>query len=241
MKRAGGAESAGDVVLASRSPRRQEALTALGVAYETVVSAAEETLGPQPDPADPVPVATAKCLDVAARRRRRTVLAGDTIVDLAGTPLGKPDGPAGAREMLARLRDRDHHVRSAVAVFVPGSGAGADGPGRLTTCEVVAPVRMGAYSDAEIARYVASGEPLDCAGAYDVHRLGGALVAAVGGCFGAVVGLPLVAAAALLRQTGVTVPEAAPAVCARLYDRPCLAADPATAARCRPARLDPPA
>jgi septum formation protein len=144
--------------------------------------------------------------------------------------------------MLARLRDRDHHVRTAVAV-VPGSsaGAGADGTGRLTTCEVVAPVRMGAYSDAEIARYVASGEPLDCAGAYDVHRLGGALVAAVGGCFGAVVGLPLVAAAALLRRSGVTVPEAAPAVCARLYGRPCLAADPATAARCRPARLSPPA
>jgi septum formation protein len=242
---AAGAPPAGGVVLASRSPRRQEALTALGVAYETVVSAAEEALGPQPDPADPVPVARAKCLDVAGNRPDATVLAGDTIVDLSGTPLGKPDGPASAREMLARLRARDHHVRSAVAVATPvatpiatpsGDPAPA-APGTLTTCEVVSPVRMGAYTDAAIAQYVASGEPLDCAGAYDVHRQGGALVAAVGGCFGAVVGLPIVAAAALLREAGVAVPADAAVVCARLYGRPCLAATPDTAGYCRPSRL----
>jgi septum formation protein len=241
LSTAAGAPPAGGVVLASRSPRRQEALTALGVAYETVVSAAEETLGPQPDPADPVPVARAKCLDVAGHRPHATVLAGDTIVDLSGTPLGKPEGPAGAREMLVRLRDRDHQVRSAVAVATPGAalsgGPAPAGPGTLTTCEVVSPVRMGAYTDATIARYVASGEPLDCAGAYDVHRQGGALVAAVGGCFGAVVGLPIVAAAALLREAGVAVPADAAAVCARLYGRPCLAATPETAGHCRPSRL----
>lgn len=233
--------AAGGVVLASRSPRRQEALTALGLPYETVVSAAEESLGPLPDPTDPIPVASAKCLDVAGRRPEATVLAGDTIVDLEGSALGKPDGPAGAREMLARLRDREHHVRTALAVAAPshgsGGAAGPAGRGTLTTCEVASPVRMGAYADAAIARYVASGEPLDCAGAYDVHRLGGALVAAVGGCFGAVVGLPVVAAAALLRDAGVAVPADASTVCAHLYGRPCLAAAPETAGRCRPTRL----
>jgi septum formation protein len=221
------------VVLASRSPRRQEALAALGVPFETVVSRAEESLGPLPDPTDPVPVATAKALDVAATRPDAVVLAGDTIVDLDGVALGKPDGPEGAREMLRLLRGRPHLVRSAIAL---AATAGDEGRA-LTTCEVVAPVRMGDYAEADLRRYVESGEPLDCAGAYDVHRRGGALVAAVEGCFAAVVGLPLVGAATLLEGAGAGVPRDPVETCTGLYGRPCLAGSPETAGRCRPGRL----
>jgi septum formation protein len=213
------------VVLASRSPRRREALAALGVPFETVVSRAEEHLAPQPEPTDPVPVASAKALDVAAARPRDAVLAGDTIVDLQGTALGKPDGPAEAVEMLRRLRGRVHRVRSGLALAAGGT---------LLTCEVAAPVLMRPYADAEVERYVATGEPLDCAGAYDVHRQGGALVAAVEGCFSAVVGLPIVAATALLTEGGVDVPRAAAPTCTALYGRPCLAGAPETAERCAP-------
>jgi septum formation protein len=226
------------LVLASRSPRRREALLALGLSFETVVSDVESRLKPLPDPTDPVPVATAKALDVLASRPDAVVIGGDTIVDLQGDALGKPDGADEASEMLRRLKGRRHAVRSAVAVAVAtAEPAPAVGGALLRTCEVAAPVRMRDYSPLEIERYVASGEPLDCAGAYDVHRLGGALVEAVEGCFSAVVGLPLVAAVTLLQEAGVGVPEEPAQTCARLYGRPCLAQRQETAGRCAPARL----
>jgi len=216
------------LVLASRSPRRQEALRALGVDYETVVSDAEAHLGPLPDPIDPVPVAVAKALDVAARRPGRLVLAGDTIVALGDQALGKPADEAAAGEMLRRLRGRGHTVRSALAL--------RDETG-LSTAEVASPVWMRPYGEAEISRYVASREPLDCAGAYDVHHLGGALVEEVDGCFSAVVGLPLAGAAALLEAAGVQVPHDPVETCSRLYGRPCLAGRPETALHCQAQRL----
>jgi septum formation protein len=244
------------LVLASRSPRRREALAALGLSFETVVSDVESRLGPLPDPTDPLPVATAKALDVLASRPDAVVIGGDTIVDLQGQALGKPDGAAEATAMLRRLRGRRHAVRSAVAVATAGPrpaalASAATPPAALASaatppaaegaalhsCEVAAPVRMRDYDHLEVERYVASGEPLDCAGAYDVHRLGGALVLAVEGCLSAVVGLPLVVAAALLRDAGVDVPQGPARTCSRLYGRPCLAERQETAWRCEPARL----
>jgi septum formation protein len=206
------------LVLASRSPRRRES-----------------RLGPLPDPTDPIPVATAKAVDVLASRPDAVVIGGDTIVDLQGDALGKPDGADGATAMLSRLKARRHAVRSAVAVAT-AEPPPAVGGAVQRTCEVAAPVRMRDYGPLEIERYVASGEPLDCAGAYDVHRLGGALVEAVEGCFSAVVGLPLVAAVTLLQEAGVRVPEEPAQTCARLAGRPCLAQRQETAGRCAPAR-----
>jgi septum formation protein len=224
------------LVLASRSPRRREALAALGLSFETVVSDVESRLGPLPDPTDPLPVATAKALDILAARPDAVIVGGDTIVDLQGQALGKPDGADEATAMLRRLQGRRHAVRSAVAVATAGPPPAASGA-TLSICEVAAPVRMRDYDPLEVERYVASGEPLDCAGAYDVHRLGGALVLAVEGCFSAVVGLPLVAAVALLRDAGVGVPQGPARTCSRLYGRPCLAERQDTAWRCEPARL----
>ena len=83
----------------------------------------ESRLGPLPDPTDPLPVATAKVLDVLASRPDAVVIGGDTIVDLQGQALGKPDGAAGATEMLRRLQGRRHAVRSAVAVAAPATPA----------------------------------------------------------------------------------------------------------------------
>lgn len=214
----------GSLVLASRSPRRHKALAALGLEFEAVVSDAEATLSPQDDPADPRPAALAKAADVAGRRPASTVLAGDTIVALGSDALGKPGNPETARQMLAALRGRDHDVRSAVALAHQG---------QVTVTEVACPLTMRAYSDEEIKRYVATGEPLDCAGAYDVHRLGGALVERVDGCFSAVVGLPIVEAVRLLRLAGVSVQADPVLVCTTLYGRQCLAGASETADRCR--------
>ncbi|MGH2367905.1 MAG: Maf family protein [Chloroflexota bacterium] len=213
------------LILASRSPRRQEALAALGLDFEIVVSRAEESLPPQPDPTDPVPLAAAKAQDIAAHQPDATVLAGDTIVVVDGQALGKPAGPPEARAMLRLLRGKEHVVRTGLALAHRG---------RLATAEVACPLLMRAYDETEIERYVASGEPLDCAGAYDVHRQGGALVARVAGCFSAVVGLPIAETARLLAGAGIRASHDPAVVCARLYGRACPAARQETAMACHP-------
>ncbi|MBI3973260.1 MAG: septum formation protein Maf [Chloroflexi bacterium] len=225
------------VVLASRSPRRQEALHALGVSFDVVVSGAEAAMPPPDDPTDPTSVAVVKAVDIHAQRPNDPVLAGDTIVVLDDAGLGKPDSPEAARSMLRALRGRQHAVRTAVAAAgarqpaQPASHQAAD-QGTLYVAEVACPLLMRPYIDEEIERYVATGEPLDCAGAYDVHRQGGALIAAVQGCFSTVVGLPIAMAARLLHQVGVEVPRDPADVCTALYGRRCLAADSATAPAC---------
>ena len=212
------------LILASASPRRQDALRALGLDFQVEVSHAEESLPPQPDPGDPVPIAQAKAADIATHHPDAVVLAGDTIVTVDGLALGKPGVPDVAEEMLRTLRGRRHAVRTGLAL-IAASGQ--------KTGEVAAPLTMRQYSDDEIAGYVATGEPLECAGAYDIHRRGGRLIASVEGCFSAIVGLPIVAAAGLLEDTGITAPRDPAAVCRRLYGRPCLAENPATASACR--------
>ncbi len=213
------------LVLASASPRRQEALRALGLDFEIVVSHAEENLAPLPDPTDPLPIARVKAEDVASQRPDAIVLAGDTIVCYGTRALGKPGTPAVAVEMLRELRGRRHEVRTAMVVKT------ADGE---TSCSIRAPLTMRDYSDAEIAAYVATGEPLDCAGAYDIHKKGGSLIVSTEGCFSCIVGLPIAATAQLLREAGVPLPLDPAETCSDLYRRPCLAADPLTRPRCFP-------
>ena len=210
-------------MLASRSPRRIEALEALGLAFSVEVSGVESQLAPLADPTDPVPIAAAKAEDIARRHPDAAVLAGDTIVVLGDEALGKPADGEDARAMLRRLRAREHVVRTGVALRADGQRA---------LLAVGCPLQMRDYGDEEIHRYVATGEPLDCAGAYDVHRLGGALVAAVRGCFSTVVGLPIVEAARLLADAEITPPRDPARVCTELYGRECLALRPETAGLC---------
>ena len=194
------------------------------MAYEVQVSGAESRLSRPSDPTDPRPIAAAKARDIATGSPYTSVLAGDTIVVLDRQGLGKPASPPAAHAMLAALRGRRHVVRTAIALAQGGA---------LVTAEVACPVLMRPYSDEEIGQYVASGEPLDCAGAYDVHRLGGRLVERVEGCFSTVVGLPIVETAERLRAAGLRLPPDPAAVCSALYGRRCLGADPATAPACR--------
>ena len=102
--------------------------------------------------------------------------------------------------MLRNLRAREHEVITGVAVVETGPPGAAP---RQETASVTSRVRMGDYGDAEIDAYVATGEPLDKAGAYAVQGLGGRLVEAVDGCFTNVVGLPLTTTRALLARRGL--------------------------------------
>ena len=143
-------------------------------------------------------LALRKARAVAGRHRDGLVLAADTVVVLDGEPLGKPSEPEEARAMLRRLRGREHEVITGVAVVDVRSG-------RAKTMAVSSRVLMAGYSDATIDTYVASGAPLDKAGAYAIQDLGGALVERLTGSYTNVVGLPVEETRRLLEELGVPV------------------------------------
>ena len=152
-------------------------------------------------PAGPLAAAVARlALDkaraVAARTGEGVVLGADTVVVVDGRPLGKPVDPSEARAMLRRLRGREHEVITGVAVVDAHTG-------RAESRVVVSRVRMADYDEAAIEAYVATGEPLDKAGAYAIQGRGGTLVADLQGSFSNVVGLPLEETAGLLAAFGV--------------------------------------
>lgn len=128
------------------------------------------------------------------------MLGADTEVVLDGRLLGKPRDAADAARMLRELRGREHEVITGLAVVELGAPGSIP---RQETAAVVSRVRMGEYTDAEVERYVATGEPLDKAGAYAVQGLGRHLVAAVDGCLTNVIGLPLTTTRALLERCGL--------------------------------------
>jgi septum formation protein len=175
------------VVLASASPRRLELLRQIGI--EPVVEPADvdETLTDGVDVAAAVAgLAGTKARTVAARHQgeRILVLGADTLVVLDGEPLGKPTDEADARDMLGRLSGREHHVMTGVAII--DTATGTDVGGVETTV-----VRFRALSTDEIDAYVATGEPLDKAGAYGIQGGAAAFVEELVGDHSNVVGLPL--------------------------------------------------
>ncbi|MBI4236529.1 MAG: septum formation protein Maf [Chloroflexi bacterium] len=198
----------GAILLASTSPRRRELVRRLGVPVQVMAPlVAEEEAAAHPDsigtggaPGLAVALARQKALSLA-RRARLPVLGADTIVVLDGAVLGKPASPEEARAMLRALRGRAHAVVTGVALAEPG-GAAVHAEALETR------VRMRDYSDAEIEAYVASGDPLDKAGAYAVQDATFHPAEAVEGCYLNVVGLPLCLADRLLREAGVPLPQA---------------------------------
>ena len=158
----------------------------------------DETLAPGPLADAVAALALAKAHAVATRVGEGVILGADTVVVVDGEALGKPIDPADARAMLRRLQGREHEVITGVAVVDARTG-------RSGARAVVSRVRMAEYGEPEIERYVATGEPLDKAGAYAIQGQGGALVAGLEGSFSNVVGLPLEETAGLLAAFGVAV------------------------------------
>ena len=189
------------LILASSSPRRQALLSELGVPFEVLPSDLPE-LWPEGPPERAVEsLALMKARAVASRLPAGIVLGADTAVFLGGEVFGKPRDPDDARRMLRRLRERTHQVITGLALVEAGGR-------RETVTSVSTDVTMRSYDDAEIERYIRSGEPFDKAGAYAIQGEGGALVARVEGCYTNVVGLPLSTTRRLLESWGVLKPEA---------------------------------
>ena len=175
--------------LASGSPRRRELLGLLGVPFAVVPADVDELAAPKP--------ALAKALAVG--RPGEVTLAADTMIDLDGERIGKPRDAADAIAMLERLAGRTHVVRTEVATV--------NGAGRTLHFAVRSAVTMKPPDRDAIRAYVATGEPLDKAGAYALQGLGGALVASYEGCYSNIVGLPLCHTFFALRKAGVSIPE----------------------------------
>ena len=186
------------LILGSASPRRVALLKQLGLAFRQVVSTHEEP------PAAPGASARHYALRVARGKAeavysqvsadgdRVVVIGADTVVSVAGAVLGKPENDEEAAAMLKRLSGRAHSVYSAVAVWGPD--------GRQTSDCVRTRVWMRRLSTAEIAAYVASGEPADKAGAYAIQGRGARFVERISGCYYNVVGLPLARLSAMLED-----------------------------------------
>ncbi len=184
------------ITLASASPRRRELLARLVPDFRVVPSEVDEALEHPVSPDSVAAVALRKARAVAPRVGG-VVLAADTVVVVDGDPLGKPANPNEARAMLRRLRGRPHTVITGLAVV----DAEED---RAEVTAVVSEVLMRDYADSVIEAYVASGEPLDKAGAYAIQGAGAGLVGGWIGSYSNIVGLPLEATAGMLCRFGVS-------------------------------------
>ena len=183
------------VVLASASPRRRELLALVGIGHEVRPADVDESVHPGEEPAAYVErLARAKAEAVAARAPEALVVGSDTTVVVDGEILGKPTDEDDARRMLRALSGRTHVVLTAVAV---ARGA------RVESAVERVSVTFRALDDAEIARYIATGEPMDKAGSYGIQGFGATIVARIEGDYFAVMGLALGRLVALLRRHGV--------------------------------------
>jgi len=184
------------IILASASPRRAELLSAAGIDFEIQPADVDETVGAGESPAEYVSrLAEAKGRLVYERDSSRTVIAADTAVVVDGHILGKPLDDADAVRMLRMLIGRKHDVLTAVSVFHPG--------GIVDTRIDTTTVEFLPLSDADIHWYVASGEPMDKAGAYAVQGRVAMHINRINGSYSGIMGLPLRETAQLLHAAGL--------------------------------------
>ncbi|MCB0062412.1 MAG: septum formation protein Maf [Caldilineaceae bacterium] len=198
------------LILASGSPRRQQFLRELGLPHRIVVADIDETpLAGEKPVALAARLAAAKAAAVAERlsdQDNALIIAADTVVALGDQLLGKPADGAEATVMLTQLRNRTHDVHSSVCLWDQRSG-------RHRTHVNSTAVQMRNYTDAELAAYVAGGDPLDKAGAYAIQHPTFAPVCALSGCMSGVIGLPLGDLRDLLAEFGVELPDSVVPIC----------------------------
>lgn len=180
------------IVLASRSPRRSELLAAAGISFEVLAADIDETPHTNEAPEAYVErLAIEKASAVLALRPGTTVIGADTTVVIDGQILGKPADAQDATDMLRLLQGRPHDVFTGVAV------ASASG-----VLAAVAHTRVwfGVMTDEDISWYVASGQPMDKAGAYGIQGLASRFIDRIDGSYTNVVGLPVAVVFSILNQ-----------------------------------------
>jgi septum formation protein len=183
------------IILASQSPRRRELLELIGIAHEVMPADLDESVLPNEAPtAHAERLAREKAEVIAHREPGAVVIGSDTIVVLDGDILGKPRDHADAAATLRRLSGRTHTVHTAVAVAWNG---------HLVSGVESVEVTFRPLSSEQIETYIATGEPMDKAGAYGIQGYGAVIVERVHGDYFAVMGLALGRLVGLLEQVGV--------------------------------------
>lgn len=185
-----------DIVLASASPRRRGLLSLVVPSFRIIPSEFDEALVPRElGPADHVRhSALMKARDVTTRDPDSLVIGADTIVVVDDAILGKPASAQDAARMLRLLSGRAHQVYTGLAIVRGGTELGG--------CECT-DVSFRELTDDVVARYIATGEPMDKAGAYAIQGRGSVLITGIRGCYFNVVGLPIHLLSTLLERFGI--------------------------------------
>ena len=181
------------LILASGSPRRRELLDLMGLTYTVETPDVDESFSGRPSETV-MEISRRKAAAVAARHSDSIIIAADTLVFADGA-LGKPHTPERAKEMLRSLAGNWHHVYTGITVINTRSG-------RILRNVDKTRVHLVPMTEQEIDAYVATGEPLDKAGAYGIQGMGGMIVDRIDGSYSNVVGLPMSMLRIMLAQVG---------------------------------------
>jgi septum formation protein len=192
--------SSNKLILASRSPRRSELLRSLGVEFEVSPSKVDEITDPEQSPEqNATNIARDKAHWVARHYPGSYVLGADTMVVLDQEIIGQPTDEKDACRILSKLTGKQHRVVTGVVLITPEA--------QEYETAVISTVTLKSVSENEIRSYIATGEPLDKAGAYAIQGEGSFLVESWEGSYSNIVGLPLEALTGLFQQAGFPVPE----------------------------------
>lgn len=175
-----------DLILASASPRRRQLFALGNWNFEVIISDVDETpLENEPPPDYVSRLAKAKALAIRSKVKKEAVIIGsDTTVADGQEILGKPSDEKDAERMLKQLRGKNHQVMTGIAVYRVSDE-------KLVSDVCITDVPMRNYSDAEIAAYIKTGDPMDKAGAYAIQHTGFHPVESLSGCHASVMGLPM--------------------------------------------------
>lgn len=191
------------LLLASASPRRQQLIQLLGLPYRVEATDVDETMPPHTPPTDYVEQLSLRKASAAKERignagKGCIIIGSDTIVVMDGRILGKPMDEREAFNMLTSISGRTHQVYTGITCLDADNGT-------IVTRHEITHVTMKKLDDERIARYIATGEPLDKAGSYAVQGIGAVLVAKIDGDYFNVVGMSVRLLSEMLEQFGITV------------------------------------
>ncbi len=191
------------ILLASTSPRRQELLELLGLQFRIIAPTCEETLSPNLPPSEQTRhLARDKAQSVASQHTEDLVIGSDTVIEIEGRLLGKPENMEKAETMLRELRGRVHQVHTGVALIQKASNIS------INFVET-ADVWIKPFTESTLKKYLVTEESLGKAGAYSIQGEGAQFIEKIEGDYPTIVGLPLWRTAKVLEQQGVVLPNPA--------------------------------
>ena len=180
------------IILASKSPRRRELLGKLYSDFEIMTDKVDETLPEGVHPSRGVEIlALRKGEGISKRNPDSLVISSDTLVELGGVPLGKPENGEDAFRMLRTLSGKTHNVHTGIAVSYRGRTFSATSSSSVTFRDI---------ADGEILEYIKTGEPLDKAGSYAIQGIGAKFVRSYEGSFDGIVGLDTELCSSLIKN-----------------------------------------